>query len=145
MNGANMNPAMCVSRRFRASQVSLALLLSPLAVAAGFMSGCTGNPAGASVNSGGNPPPPPNTQVTVLVSSKANDQLTEFVVTPSSITLSDNAGKTVSLLQTPIETEFMHLNGNSAPLLTASVPQGVYTSASFSFTNPVIECWTLSS
>jgi hypothetical protein len=143
-NGDKMNLAAQASYRLRVSQVSLIFLLSSLAIVAGFMSGCTGNPAGASVTSAGNPPPMANTLVTVLVSSKANDQLTRFFISLSSITLSDNAGQTINLLQTSQETEFIHLNGNSAPLVTASVPQGVYTSAGFSFTNPLIECLTLS-
>jgi hypothetical protein len=70
-----------------------------------------------------------NTEVVVLASSTANDQLVQFSVTLKSLTLTSQSGQTVSLLATPASDEFMHLNGHVEPLVTVSVPQGIYTSA----------------
>ena len=86
-------------------------------------------------------PPPTPTSVTVVVSSTANDQLTSFYVDVSSISLTNQAGATVSVLAAPQnnaftqiqEAEFIHLNGQTAPFLAAMVPQDVYTSATLTY------------
>jgi hypothetical protein len=70
-----------------------------------------------------------NTQVTVVASSAANDQLTRLGMTLNSLSLTNKAGTTVPVLSTPQQVEFMHLNGSAEPLLTVNVPQDVYTSA----------------
>jgi hypothetical protein len=70
-----------------------------------------------------------NTSVTVMVSSTANDQLPQFDVTFTSLALTNQAGKTVSLLSAQQGAEFIHLNGTAEPLVTVSVPQDVYTAA----------------
>jgi hypothetical protein len=88
------------------------------------------------------PAPPTPTSVTVLVSSTANDQFTSFYVDITSISLTNQAGTTVSVLAAPQssaftqtqEAEFIHLNGRMAPFLTAMVPQDVYTSATLTYT-----------
>lgn len=85
--------------------------------------------------------PPTPTSVTVVVSSTANGQFTSFYVDITSITLTNQAGTTVSVLAAPqsnafaqtYEAEFIHLNGREAPFLTAMVPQGVYTSATLTY------------
>ena len=87
------------------------------------------------------PPAPPPTSVTVVVSSTANGQFTSFSVDITSISLTNQAGTTVSVLAAPqsnaftqtYEAEFIHLNGRAAPFLTAMVPQDVYTSATFTY------------
>jgi hypothetical protein len=75
----------------------------------------------------------------VLLTSTANDKLVEFHVTIASINLSDAKGNSVPLYNIPSALlsnvpagagEFLHLNGVSQPLVTVSVPQGIYTSAS---------------
>jgi len=75
-----------------------------------------------------------NTTVTVLLSGTANDELAEFNVGFQSIALTSQSGKTVTLLSLPtsgppLGAEFMHINGTAEPLVTASIPQDVYTSA----------------
>ena len=81
-------------------------------------------------------PPPPafsgNTNVTVLLSSTANDQLSQFGLTFNSLTMMNKAGKSFTLLASPQGTEFVHLNGTIEPLITVSIPEGVYTSATAS-------------
>lgn len=74
-----------------------------------------------------------NTTVTVQLSGTANDQLSRYNIAFGSISLTSQSGKTVSLLPitapSPPFSEFMHLNGLAEPLVTVSVPQDVYTSA----------------
>jgi hypothetical protein len=81
------------------------------------------------------PPPPGSTNVMVLMTGTANDKLLNFEVQILSVTLTNAAGTSVTLLNRTVGnvvtgfTEFMHLNGASEPLAIASVPQGTYTSA----------------
>jgi hypothetical protein len=70
-----------------------------------------------------------NTSVTVLSSSTANDQLSQFEINFNSFALVNKNGNTVTLFTTPQDIEFIHLNGRLEPVVTVSVPQGVYTSA----------------
>lgn len=75
-----------------------------------------------------------NTEVTVMVSSTANDQLAEFDLGFQSITLTTQSGKTATLLSLStsgplLGAEFMHINGIAEPLVTSSVPRDVYTGA----------------
>jgi len=103
------------------------LALLALAIPTGFFTGC-----GAS-----SPAPTGTTNVMVLMTSTANDQLIGFTLTIASIALADSAGKSAVLYNNPNAVgltasgpgEWMHLNGVSEPLATVSVPQGTYTSA----------------
>jgi Domain of unknown function (DUF5666) len=74
-----------------------------------------------------------NTQVTVVLTSTANDQLTRFNFGFTSITLTSQSGTTVSLLSEPQNSfdgaELIHVNGGLDPLVTVSIPQGIYTAA----------------
>jgi Domain of unknown function (DUF5666) len=113
------------------SPTSFALALG--AMVASILAGC-----------GGAPMPPPgapiagqNTMVTVLMSSTANDQLLNFETAITEITLSDHAGTTVTLFNSPAgqPVEAIHLNGSSEPFVTVSVPQDFYTSATVTVGN----------
>jgi hypothetical protein len=77
--------------------------------------------------------PNANTQVVLLLTSTANDQLVEFNVLLSTIALTDQSGNTITIYTNPLSfgpgPDWIHLNGASEPLLTASVPQGTYVSA----------------
>ena len=81
-----------------------------------------------------------NTTVVVLLSSTANDQLSQFNVTFNSLTLTSQSGKVVNLFTTPQKAEFMHLNGTVEPLITVSIPQDVYTAASATIQSPQVSC-----
>ncbi len=74
-----------------------------------------------------------NTQVSLVLTSTANDQLSQFSFGFTSITLTSPSGTTVSLLSEPQNTslgaELIHVNGEIDPLITVSVPQGIYTAA----------------
>lgn len=88
------------------------------------------------------PPPPTPTSVTLLLTSTGNDQFSEFNIDIASFTLTNKAGASVSLIpaiqnngiyQTQ-NVDFVHLNAASTPFVTVMVPQGVYTSASLTYT-----------
>jgi len=101
---------------------SLALLIVSSCI--GIFAGCgSGSQPGKPQFSG-------STSVTVMLSSAANDQLSQFDLTFGGITLTDQSGNTVPLLSAAQGAEFIHLNGQIEPLVTATVPQGIYVSAS---------------
>jgi len=70
-----------------------------------------------------------NTSVTLLLSSAANGQLSDFRMTFNSLILTSKSGKTVNLLPGTQNVEFIHLNGSSEPLPAISIPQDIYTTA----------------
>jgi hypothetical protein len=84
--------------------------------------------------------PGENTQVTVVASSTANDQLVHFGVALNGLSLTNKAGTSVPVLSTPQEVEFIHLNGSAEPLATVSVPQDVYTSATVTVGSAMFKC-----
>src|ERR1700690_3659185 len=107
----------------RLSRVGGSSFLSVFVVAlsAGAVAGCGsgGSPAGTVPLSG-------NTSVTLVVSSTANDQLVQFSLVLTSLTLTNQSGTAVNVLTTANGAEFMHVNGSAEPLITVSLPQGVY-------------------
>jgi hypothetical protein len=94
------------------------------------------------ISHGGTPTPPPvsTTSVALLLSSTANAQLSAFHLSVSGLTLTNKAGKSVTLFSDPnagtlnplLFYEAIHLNSIPEPVATASIPQDVYTSATFS-------------
>jgi hypothetical protein len=112
------------NRLFTGNFGRAALCVAALAV--GLAAGCGG---GGTTTSGGGGFGGGNTLMTVVVSSAANDQLTRFSLTLNSLTLTEKSGTSVPVVSTPQQVEFIHLNGSAEPLLTVSVPQGVYTAA----------------
>jgi hypothetical protein len=105
-------------------------------------SACGGGGRLHNITNGG-PPLSGNTNVTVVLSSAANDQLTTFDVGFSTITLTDQAGKTVSLSASQQPFESMHLNGNIEPFFSASIPQDIYTAVSATTNGESFVCDTL--
>jgi hypothetical protein len=97
---------------------------------------------------GGNSQPPGltgNTVASLLLSSSSNNQLSQFTLNFSSISLTSKSGKTVALLAAPQNPEFVHLNGNTEPLVTATIPQDVYVSAMASIQSSSAVCIDLDS
>ncbi len=88
--------------------------------------GCGGN---VSSGDGRGPVSGESTEVTVLVTNMANDQLVSFPLFLNRLTLTSKSGETVSVLSSPQQVEFIHLSGTAEPLATVSVPQDYYTSA----------------
>lgn len=109
--------AMCCRASLAGTLLCLSLLI------AGCSSGGTTSSATAPVS------PAATTQVNLVVSSDANDQLTAFAAELQSVTLSNAGGHSVTLFSSPFFLEFMHLNGVAGPLATATLPQDTYTSA----------------
>ena len=124
----------------RARFSALLALLLGVYIASGCSSGMSMNP----------PPVNATSNVVVAMTSTANDRLVQFHITIASIDLVDKAGNTVTLYTNSNpqgfssgNVEFMHLNGVVEPVVTAKVPQGVYTQAivkvtSCSFTNVTV-------
>ena len=86
-----------------------------------------------------------NTAVTVVLTSTANDQLLGYNIGFSGITLTEQSGKTATLLPASANNsgpwaEFVHINSKAEPLLTAAIPQGVYTSATISISEAGFDC-----
>lgn len=97
-------------------------LVSSVFVLAGCGSGSSPSGSGGTGFSG-------NTTVALLAASTANDQLSRFNLSISSLSLTNKSGATVNLISSAQSAEFIHLNGTAEPLVTLSVPQGIYTSA----------------
>lgn len=95
-------------------------------------------------SSGSKTPTPPqfsgNTQVAIVLSSTANDQVTRFDVELQTLTLTNQSGSTVTVFSSKQPAEFMHLNGGIEPLTTATIPQGIYTSATATLAGAVFVC-----
>lgn len=115
----------------------MSAVLSLLLVLCGYLAAGCGS-AGVSMLP---PPPPTPTSLTVAVSSTANSQFASFFIDVTSISLRNQAGATVTVLAAPqsntfsqtYEAEFIHLNGQATPLLTAMVPPDTYTSATLTY------------
>ena len=126
---------------FRSSSLALSFAVLTVIVAAGIMTACGsgGNTHRTTKLSG-------NTSVTVLLSSTANDQLADFGLGLTGITLTNQAGKVVTLFSVPSATqqwaEFIHVNGTAEPLATLSIPQDVYTSAAVTLGDSYFTCVT---
>jgi hypothetical protein len=98
--------------------------------------------------SGGGPSTPQfsgNTAVTVVLSSTANDEVTSLELQFQSLTLTSQSGKTATLLSAPtsgptVGAEFMHMNSVAEPLVTTSIPQDIYTSATVALTGGQFAC-----
>jgi hypothetical protein len=86
-----------------------------------------------------------NTPVTVVLSSTANDQVTALELQFQTLTLTSQSGTTATLLSAPtagptVGGEFMHINSAAEPLLTATIPQDIYASATVSLTGGEFAC-----
>jgi len=111
-------PSFSVCRRF------LTLSLISLAIVTGITTGC-----GSAGSSPSMPKLTGTTSVTILLSSTANDQVTNFDLSIQSLTLTNQSGKTIPMINAASPAEFVHLNGNIEPLTTVTIAQDVYTSA----------------
>jgi Domain of unknown function (DUF5666) len=114
-----------------------------LAAAALCLTASCGGGAGMGGSSPSGPVLTGNTLVTVVLSSTANDQLTEFDLGIQSLILTNKTGKTVSLVSALQSTEFIHVNGGVEPLITISIPQDIYTSATATIGGAQFSCITL--
>jgi hypothetical protein len=138
----SMNPARSSSHS-KSARRSLRIMSNLLAAAALILTTTCGGGAGMGGTSPSRPVLTGNTLVTVVLSSIANDQLTEFDLGIQSLILTDKSGKTVSLVSALQSTEFIHVNGGLEPLITVSIPQDIYTSATATIGGAQFSCITL--
>ena len=120
-------------KRLRRQQFRFFIFFSSLALVV-FTAATLGCGSGGMTSLSTAPALSGNTMVMVQLSSTGNDQLSQYNIGLSSFALTSQSGKSVSLFSTitsptPPLGEFMHLNGPVEPLLTATVPQDVYTTA----------------
>jgi len=115
------------------------LLVATSVTLAAAVSGCGSN------STSGNSQPTGSTVVSLLLSSSSNNHLSQFNLNFSSISLTSKSGKTVTLLAAPQNPEFVHLNGNTEPLVTATIPQDVYVSATANIQGSSAVCIDLNS
>jgi hypothetical protein len=125
-----MKYLMKIHSRFVLITALNAVLLSAAALTMAAIPGC----GGGAPQSTQTPPLSGNTSVTILSTSTANDQLSQFDVILNYITLTSSSGSTVNLITTPTGAGYLNGNANGMiePLLTVNVPQGTYTSATAS-------------
>jgi hypothetical protein len=121
----------------RPSSSSPLLLLTLIAIAT-FTTAC-----GSGKGSSTAPQFSGNTQVTLVLTSSANDQLSAFDMALQSLSLTAQSGQTVNLVSVPLGLEVIHLNGQVEPLATVTVPQGIYTSGSATVGGAEFTCNTL--
>jgi hypothetical protein len=128
------------SFRFSLPLSSVSCIL--FATTIGLTVGCGSGDGGSS-----NPGTPSNasTTVTLMLSSTANDLLSQFNVDFTGLTMTNQAGKTVNVFDTEQKAEFIHLNGITEPLLTVSVPQDTYTTATITVGGAQFSCVALDS
>ena len=100
-----------------------------------FASGCGGSTSARTSQPGG-PTPGQSTTVAIQFSSTANDAFIEFDMAINQITLTNKAGQTTTIFNTPALVEFIHANGIAVPFATVTVPQDTYTSAAVSISTP---------
>ncbi len=117
----------------RSSYSLSAFLILAATIILGLIVGCGSNMSPAPSPS---PSPAGTTSVAVEVTSTSNGQLSAFPMTLNSISLTGATGNSVTLLDTAQMVEFSHLNSSTALVGIATVPQGVYTSAKVTYSNP---------
>ncbi len=81
-----------------------------------------------------------NTSVTVVLSSTANDQLSEFGLVFQNIALTSQSGNTVNLFSGTQGAEFMDVNGGANPFVNVSIPQDIYTAATVTLGSAQFTC-----
>lgn len=118
------------------SQIHRLQIAAVAALGAALLAGCGGggNGTGTGTTLEG------STNVVLLASSTANDQLVQFPLSLSSLTLTSRDGKTATVFSSPVSAEYIHLNGNLEPLVSVSIPQAVYTSATATFDGSAPVC-----
>lgn len=113
--------------------IAAATLLVILVTGCGSHSGRLG--ASSSLPTGSD-----STTVVVLATSTANDRLSQFQMQFTDISLTSQAGNTVSILSSPVYPELLHLNGIVEPLASAVIPRGTYTSATVALGSALFVC-----
>jgi hypothetical protein len=131
----------CALGRWSGGKLDRGLVLALSSSTALLMTGCG---SGGGMSAAQTPPPPPAMKaVTVVLSSTANDQLSEFDIGIQSISLTSASGRKVSVLSQGRQAEFIHVNGAMEPFITAMIPQDVYTAATVTVGSAIFTCIAL--
>src|SRR5215475_680745 len=133
-----MSDATSPSSHHRTFPCELALVAFVLMISLMLATGC-----GSSGSSGSGPKLSGNTSVTMLLSSTADDKLTQFNLELKSLTLTSQSGKIVNLISAAQEGEAIHLNSGIEPIATPTIPQDVYTSAAATVGGASFTCITI--
>lgn len=136
---SRLGPAKLAAPLPRRLRCCLTVLTAAASLSAIPLAGCGASP-GISASQANTPTAGSITSVTVLATSTANDRLSAFNVQITGITLTNAAGKSVTLVSAPVSPEFIHLNGIEEPLVTVNVPQDVYTSATVTVSSAFFVC-----
>src|SRR5947209_3063341 len=80
------------------------------------------------------------TSVMLQTGDAINDQIVKFELTVTAVTLTGTGGtpNTSNLLSAPAEVEFTHSAGTMEPLTLAHIPQGTYSGATLTVSNPEV-------
>jgi hypothetical protein len=134
-----MFPASMSNRELKPTSVAALLVFVTVSCA---LTGC-----GSDAPPTGNPASGQSTTVALQLSSTANDEFVAYKAAINSITLTNQAGKTVTIYSatTPTPIDFIHSNGSIAPLATVAVPQDTYTSAALALTYPQFDTTSIDS
>jgi len=81
----------------------------------------------------------------VLLSSTANDKLSEFSLNVTGLTLTNKAGAQVPVITSSQNAEFIHSDGAVTPLTPVGIPQDTYTAATATIGAASFTCETLNS
>jgi len=115
--------------------ISFTLIIAATLLTTGCGSGGSMSPPGPELSG--------NTSVTLVLSSTANDQLSEFGVVFQNIVLTSQSGKTVTLFSGTQGAEFMDVNGGANPFVNMSIPQDIYTAATVTLGSAQFTCITI--
>jgi Domain of unknown function (DUF5666) len=87
-----------------------------------------------------NPVQVTGTSVMLQTGDAINDQIVKFELTVTAVTLTGTGGtpNTSNLLSAPAEVEFTHSAGTMEPLTLAHIPQGTYSGATLTVSNPEV-------
>lgn len=119
----------------RAQRGHRLVLLGFLGSLASALAACVGDSSNVFT-----PPPAQTSSVTVLLTSRENDQLSLLNLGLTGLTLTNQAGRIVNVLAAPLNAEVMHLNGSVEPVLTVDIPQDTYVSANVTTTSLEFYC-----
>ena len=100
--------------------------------------GCGGSSSNSNPGPGPGPGPTPQTATQVKVGDAPADRVVTFEVTVGPISMTPTSGRAVTVLSGTQRVELSHLSGTNEPLSLLNVPQGSYSSASITVSNPEV-------
>jgi len=128
--------------------IALACLIAVLLITIGCGSGAnspssttttgTGTGSGTGTGTGSGSGSGGNASAQVKIGDAPADRVLTFEVSVGPITLTPTSGSAVSVLSATQRLELSHLSGTSEPLALLNIPQGSYSSASLTVSNPQV-------